>query len=496
MTSHFNTKQPLQDFSAARFTAVISDLHLCEEEPLNPKFPLWKRYKTKIFFFDQDFKEFLLEIERKAGGEKIELVLNGDIFDFDSVTAIPEDATFRVTWLERKRGLHPQEEKSVYKMKRILSHHPLWVETMRDFLKRGHRAVFIIGNHDLDLHFPKVQEVLFDSLCESEAERQLMRINEWFYISNKDTLIEHGNQHDPYCLSHDPISPYVQRFNQIEIKVPFGNLATRYLVNGMGFFNPHADSNFLMSMKEYVIFFVRYIVRKQPLIVLSWLWGSSMAMFQAFFDRLRPSLRDALTIEDRVEWIARKANATPRMVRELQELFAAPAASYPFIIMKELWLDRALIIGLAFLIIFEIFLFIKTVYSISFFWIFIPLVAFLPFFMFYSRSMSSEIAEYKEPREEILSLSSYITKVNRVIYGHTHVVCHEIIGAVEHLNSGTWSPGFKDVECKIPYNVKTYVWIAPGEDGVRESKLLIWSNGTEREWVEGAAQRKARLNAL
>src|SRR5690606_19073767 len=187
------------------------------------------------------------------------------------------------------------------------------------------------------------------------------------------------------------------RFNRVEVRVPFGNLATRYLINGMGFFNPHADTAYLMSAKEYVKFFLKYIVIAQPLLMWTWFWSSLLALTQSFMDRLLPPIRNPLTIEDRIEVIAQKANATPRMVRELKELFVAPAASYPLIIAKELWLDRALLMLIVFLLIFQLFLFIKTVFAISVFWMFIPLSLFMPFFIFYSKSVTSEVIEYKEP---------------------------------------------------------------------------------------------------
>src|SRR6185437_13267955 len=161
-----------------------------------------------------------------------------------------------------------------------------------------------------------------------------VRFCEWFYISNGDTLIEHGNQYDPYCMTQDPVRPFIVRFNRIEIRLPFGNLTTRYLINGMGFFNPHLDTNFIMSPKEYVKFFLRYMLRAQPELILTWFWGSVVILVQSFFDRLRPAIANPLGIEDRVEWIAKKANADPRVVRQLKEIFVAPAASYPSLILR------------------------------------------------------------------------------------------------------------------------------------------------------------------
>ena len=52
-----------------------------------------------------------------------------------------------------------------------------------------------------------------------------------------------------------------------------------------------------------------------------------------------------------------------------------------------------------------------------------------------------------------------------------------VIGPVEHLNSGTWSPAFLDVECTMPIGQKTFVWIGPGESGEREAELLKFESG-------------------
>ncbi len=471
----------------------MSDLHLCEAEPEHPKFKLWKKYKTREFFFDSVFAEFLESLVDKARGEPIELVLNGDIFDFDSCMALPEQPTFRINWLERRRGLHPQENKATFKLCRILEDHSVWLEAISNFIRRGNFVVFIVGNHDIEMHFPAVQEKFIERLGLDESERKRVRINEWFYISGQDTLIEHGNQYDPYCVCEDPLHPFVKRFNRIEVKVPFGNLATRFMINGMGFFNPHVDSNYIMSIHEYVTFFLRYMIRAQPLIMITWFWGAVVTLFSALMDRLKEPIRNPLTVEDKVERAAAKANATPRMVRELKELFVAPAASEPILLLKELWLDRAFLVLAAFLLVAQIFLFIKQVYSLSFFWMFIPLFLLLPFFIFYSKTITSDVIRFKEPREEILSTAALITNVQRIIYGHTHVVRHEMIGPVEHLNSGCWSPAFLDVECQKPIDQKTFVWIEPTRTGLgRAASLHRFHNGRAHEVFQRDPTKKKR----
>lgn len=483
------------EFQKAKYTAIISDLHLCEEEPVHPKYPLWKKYKTREFFFDEDLRRFFEFIEKKAQGEKIELVLAGDVFDFDSVMSIPKHPSFAVTSLEQKRGLFPQEEKSVYKIQKILQDHQVFIEALRDFLARGHRVIFIVGNHDLELHYRSVQDILREALVSTPETHQRLRFVEWFYISNQDTLIEHGNQYDPYCAVEDPVSPFILKFNKVHVRIPFGNLATRYMINGMGFFNPYLESNFIMSFGEYVRFFFKYIIKAQPFLLFTWFSGAVLILIQASFEALIPPLRDPMEIEGRIEDIARRSNATPRMVREMRTLTVPMAASQPILILRELWLDRAFIVLLAFFAIIELYLFISHVFHVSLFWTLIPFLLFSPFFIFYSRSISSDVEKFKEPQERILSLESLITKVSRVVHGHTHIVRHEMIGPVEHLNSGTWSPAFKDVECQEPVSQKTYVWIEPENSRRRRASIYCFL-GEEEKVVFARGGKKSRLKPV
>lgn len=465
------------DFRSAQYTAVISDLHLTDAEPVNLRFPLWKKFKTRQFFFDDIFEGFLKHLEERASGSTVELVLNGDIFDFDSVMTLPDQPVFHVNWFERHRGLFPRSERSRFKIEKILKDHAEFIKALRGFILRGHRVVFVIGNHDLELHFPVVQEEIRKQLDLSDEKQAQVRFVEWFYISNKDTLIEHGNQYDPYCLCDDPVNPYVRGYNYVALKLPFGNLACRYISNGMGFFNPHVDTNYIMTLSEYVKFFFKYMWRAQPGLVFTWFWGALATLLHASVDRLSSPIRNPLRIEDRVSIIAEKANAEPRMVREMKELFAAPAASQPLLLARELWLDRAFMVFIAFFLIFQLMVFVRSVYEISFFWAFIPLFMLLPFFLFYSRSVNSLVSSYKEPDDRVLAMASAITKVQRIIYGHTHHTRHEIIGSVEHLNSGCWSPAFLDVECTKPIDQKTFIWIAPLDGGSRQAELLKYFDG-------------------
>lgn len=459
-------------------TAIISDLHLTDPEPprhrARSKHPLWKKFKTKEFFIDDTLIQFLTHIQDLAKGQKIELVLNGDIFDFDSVMSLPEKAIYSINWFETRRGLFPRQERSVFKIKTVLEEHKKFIEALTQFVRAGHEIIIIPGNHDVELHFADVQSEILKALSLSEDQLKQVRFVDWFYVSNNDTLIEHGHQQDPYCMCENPLNPFLLEYNELAIRLPFGNVACRYIMNGLGLFNPHVEKNYIMSVSGYLKFFFKYLITAQPGIVWTWLWGSVATLWHVTADRFAEPYRGAVSNEKRVYDAAVKSNTSPSVVRELQELFAAPAASDPILIAKELWLDRLFLIVIGFISLYFLGSFLQTITSIAFWWIFLPFALLLPFFLFYARSVTSLVSQYKEPSESLLTKQAEIAGVRRIVYGHTHIARHEFYGMVEHLNSGSWSPAFTNVECTESIEKNTYVWIAPSAEdpNVRKAELL------------------------
>lgn len=460
------------------YTAIISDLHLTDSEPPRhkekSKHPLWKKFKTKEFYIDEALVQFLDHIQSEAKDNKIELILNGDIFDFDSVMSLPERAIYKVNWLETRRGLKPQQEKSLFKIKIILEEHKLFVDAMRAFINKGNKIVIIPGNHDVELHFPDVQAFIRETIGPTEENQNNLVFATWFFISNKDTLIEHGNQQDPYCICENPLNPFLLDYNELSVRLPFGNVACRYMMNGLGLFNPHVEKNYIMSVPQYLNFFFKYLITAQPLIIWTWLWGSIATLWHVTLDRFATPYKGQVSQEVRVNKAAFYSQATPSMVRQLQELFVDPATNNPILIAKELWLDRLFLILFGLVAVYFFTSTLNTYFGISLFWIFLPFLLLVPFFLFYARSVTSLVSEYKEPSEALLSRQAEIAEVKRVVYGHTHIPRHEFYGFVEHLNSGTWSPAFTDVECTESSEKNNYVWITPGENenSPRRAELL------------------------
>lgn len=462
-------------------TFVASDFHLTEAEKPHPEKPLWKRFKRKKLFIDKTFNEFLdkihHEVKQTSNDAQIELVLNGDIFDFDSVTKLPESPQFEINWLERLRGLKADEEKSRFKIRTILEDHELLVYGLSQFIKKGHQLIFVIGNHDVELHWPSVQEEIIHFLDLKEDEKNRVRFCEWFYVSNQDTLIEHSNQYDAYCVCSNPIFPLIHHGKNPTVRLPFGNIAARYLMNGMGLLNPHVESSFIKPLKEYIVFFYKYQMTIQPFILWSWFWGAMVTLFYSVGDGLLPALKDPLMTETKIESIAEKANVTPRTVRRLRELHVHPAIFNPMQIVRELWLDRAFLVLVIFFGSIQVISFVKLFYDISLWWILFLLVVILPFFIFYAKNVSSDMQKVQKLILGRVPISAQVTKVSRVVHGHTHIDVHTELEGVEYLNTGTWSPAYYDMECTQPYGRKIFAWIKPKSKGeARIAGLYVWEN--------------------
>ena len=468
---------PTPSVTALR-TVILSDLHLTDAEPVDPSRPYWKAFKRREFFFDDDFARLLAWLEGSAE-EPVELILNGDIFEFDDMTELPDEPPGPIDWLERRRGLGSEEWMSRFKMGRIIADHPVWFSALADFVRRGNHAVFVIGNHDLELHWPSVQQMVTAALDLDDQAAARVRFCNWFYLSGGDTYVSHGNQYDPYCVIKTPIDPLIDVRGRPRVRIPFGDLAQRYMLNGMGYFNPHATGNYIMSAWAYVRFFARYMLRTQPLLVLTWFWSAMVTLWRSLRDHWRPPMRDPLTVEEKVADIAARSNATPATARRLLALDVPSACTNPLMIAQELWLARGLLFLLVVVGAFQFIATVNFVWPISPWWILLLLALLFPVFLLYSFKVRPQV--FVEPlltprRAELIAT---ITGARNVVFGHTHVPVIEAIGPVVYANSGFWSPAFTEPECIHRIGVPTFVELAGDDAGPRRPALFSWPAGAE-----------------
>ena len=465
-------------------TVIVSDLHLSDAEPVRESRPLWKAYKRRELFFDDDFARLLRHVQAEADGP-VELVLNGDIFDFDNIVQLPVDPEGEVDWLAKLRGLGSQAWMSAYKLGCIIDDHHEWFRAVGDFARAGNEVVFVVGNHDTELHWPAVQERILKGLGFGDGVEgnDRVRFCTWFYISD-DTFISHGHQYDMYCTHKNPMHPFIRLGGKRSVRIPFGDLCERYLLNGMGYFNPHSHENYIMSALEYVRFFLKYMLRTQPLLLWTWFWSAMVTFAVSMRHHMAPALKNPLMVEEIVAKVAEDAKTTPSVVRRLNALNVPSACSNPLRILRELWLDRALLLLGLFYLAWQIVATINMAWPISPWWFFVPVLVALPFYFIYSFSISSAVFEDPLLNDRLAGYIQEITGCGRVVFGHTHQPVHRNVEGVEYFNSGFWSPAYQEPECRTRIGTQTFVWVkAPTE--TREERV-----GGLYEWPLGGSQPK------
>lgn len=157
---------------------VLSDLHLGTGAPAGVPNVL------EDFHHDATFADLLDHYDRLAGKADLELVLNGDIFDLLKV---------------KIAGKWPSEvtdEVATEKLRQILEGHPVWVRALRELLsKEGRRAVFLPGNHDLDMVLPGPQALLRRYVAPGPLENRIRFFTEsdTYYLPD-GIQIRHGHQ--------------------------------------------------------------------------------------------------------------------------------------------------------------------------------------------------------------------------------------------------------------------------------------------------------------
>jgi hypothetical protein len=456
---------------------IVSDLHLCDVED-HPDG--WKAYKSSRYLFDRDFSGLLKSFaDNRKETERLTLVFNGDTVDFDLVTATPERTPWPVSFSERRRGLNPTEGKSVWKLERVLSHHPVFVDALAGYLSAGHRIVYILGNHDREFHFEAVQRVFVSAIRRRAREMQgdfpdgSIRFEPWFYAVPGEVYVEHGQQYDYYNSFRYVLSPVVEVRKQKMIALPMGNLSNRYLMSRMGFFNPHS-SDYILNIFSYVAHWLKKYAFTRRSLLISWLWGS-LVVIGKLLRMKRRLLGRPPRMAPLLEQVADRSGLELDTVKSLYRLQRPPITSRFFRIIREFWIDRLLLAtalagGTITLALVPVPLWIKLMVPLSGF----PLL----YFIYEWLARGETIFTIEKQFPQVARKVSMLIDARVVAFGHTHVprlipLCRDVSFA----DTGTWAPIMqaKDPENLAP-GLRNYL-IASFERGKSFVKLDSWMSG-------------------
>lgn len=197
---------------------VISDLHLGEDLRPGVANVSYLRHLVKL---ERALEGFLQHhAQHRKDGRPWTLVVNGDMVDFMSIVIMPEEDGADDAE-DRLYGLGFGERQSQKKLEKVIVRHQGVFGKLAEFIAAGNELVIVVGNHDVEFHYPSVQRTLTEWLiglavgagADEEQKRAFasrIQFCPWFYYRENVVYIEHGHQYDAYCSFEHllcPLSP-------------------------------------------------------------------------------------------------------------------------------------------------------------------------------------------------------------------------------------------------------------------------------------------------
>ncbi len=429
-----------------RHKLVLSDVHLTQAHPFDPADPMWMRYRRREHHPDAEFAalvDHLLDSEIGEGDE-LEIVFNGDVFDFDHLWVKDGESTFE--------EFPPTDEGCTAQIRLILADHQPFFGAVAKALAAGHLVTFMSGNHDIELYWPGVRRAIREELerlvralppdarrAAVDVERSV-RFRAWFHITDDDIYFEHGSQYDIYnSVRHAavPLTPAGDRIHPV-----LGKLAFRRLGARMGYFNPYYEETFYMGATGYIGHFLRfYAFSKTRHICREWLFGALATVAEIWkhrhHDERLPEGRVALRAELGRDVSDEAIDATHHLRTELAETTMVP-------VFRELWVDRIGFIFAGIVIVSLTALFAGLIPAAI-----VSAVLAALFVVYELVTPKPDIRTYDSAPPTVLNLFD-IHRVRAICMGHTHRPFARFSEKGLYANSGSWCPAFHDQECTKP----------------------------------------------
>lgn len=224
---------------------IMSDWHLGgsrDEDAAKAK----GYYGSQICRSADAIAEFIKWIRTRADadGEKIELVINGDMVDF----LAPEPDWTPSEWIADESVAAVRLEQ-IAKSCRDSGRSPF--DELRELLAQGHTVTLLLGNHDVELSLLGVRRKLVELL--GAEGRKFNFIYDGEACVRGRLLVEHGNRYDPFnSLDHSALRQersHLSRGLPIEEKLrkdkfflpPAGTMIVVHAINGLLATHPYLN---------------------------------------------------------------------------------------------------------------------------------------------------------------------------------------------------------------------------------------------------------------
>lgn len=441
---------------------VISDLHLGEH--LGPK-------TDKTLALERSLCTFL--DHHAVDGRRWRLVVNGDMIDLVGLMLMPDEVGC-VAGLHRDDhvyGLGARAHAAVLKLERVIEHHRAVFQSLARFVAAGHSLVVVIGNHDIELHFPEVQHLFIESLVFLAEEtmpgaahtmRSRIAFHDWFFFEEGLAWIEHGHQYDPYCSFEDALEPAT---DEQEIDPNLGALLPRYV--GSQF------SDDIHNAWGHTFFGFLHFWAAQGRDRLLGIGLAYINVFRRMVEHWQARLPERVAARraraaERLRRLARRCRLPEEHLQQLRALAHPPVSVELARIVRAMMVDRLLLLLIGPLLILLPLLIVPWSWVP---WGWLPPLGVVAIWTWYA-GLAREPTDPSEAMRSRARQIRELVKVPLVVMGHTHSPAAEGDGTGFYFNTGTWVPA-------DPEQAFTHVCIQRTEHGAR-AELRQWRDGA---WV-------------
>jgi UDP-2,3-diacylglucosamine pyrophosphatase LpxH len=435
----------------------FSDIHLTEAEDHDT---VWKNFKKPEHHADNDLIQRIRSFRKVETQYRKHLVLNGDNFDFRMVISRPDGR-------QDPDGLRPTGRNSSWKLEQILREHVPFCSELARFCEQ-HTLHIIPGNHDLEFNLTQVRRTLrrflYNLSSQSMPARQFYR-NIRFYQNHLYVpgffYAEHGHHYDPFCAL-----PEYRTLKKGELLLPFGDYSSIYLTNRMGHFNPFHTESYLLTTSEYLKIFLRYNFWRmftRHNLFANWFVGSLRTLWRA--------LRTGSFLRRRKFRTTSDSEMTVDKKEQIRSLYPHNIYFQPGLVIRTLWLDR---IALGF---------VFAAYTASLLftpWSLIGMgpLALAVWLYYHNKNKSDAVGgPHEVDLHGLADKLSSITDTPYVVMGHTHQPQSIKLSTGSYFfDLGTWSPYFKDVECREQrFHKRRSLVLTRDKNGIRH-QFDDWEN--------------------
>jgi UDP-2,3-diacylglucosamine pyrophosphatase LpxH len=480
---------------------IVSDLHL--SEGLVPESGKFSRMED--FLFDDSFARFLryhqqVREQPRFGGRPWLLAINGDFFDFLQVVSLPQEgqALRSVKGVEQRRELRANERdfglgttagESVWKLRHIARGHQPFFAALGWFVACGNQIAVIKGNHDVELHWPQVQDRFVTEVERAYTRRRLTRdggppvtVEEcrarihfypWFYHEPGRVYVEHGGQYDAANHFRDYLDPVLPDDPE-RIQLPWGSLFVRYLFNEVEDVHPFAD-----NVKPYTRY-LGWAFKSDPVGTVELLMARVGVFLRALWNVARKTAASALSRSDTRDQASQPGPVPlpPDVAREIAALACRRVdASWQDLVGSAV---QGLLSFLMILIVVTFLVLAGLDLARGVRWMAAVYLAAAMLAYFLRRGLKRSLAFLLE-NDRLLSAARGLEQilegahaVRYIVMGHDHRVALERLERTWYVNTGSWTLLYDNEGPIEGREALTFFRLAWGYDGPPE--LLRWDD--------------------